>query len=107
MLDPWGSSNPVEDEDYERIKKEFGIEDVSENLKQKLLTNRFFRRKIIFGHRDLELVFKAIEENQPWAVMSGIKPSGPYHLGTSTTALEIIEFQKKNWEEKFIMVLQI
>ncbi|GAH05393.1 unnamed protein product, partial [marine sediment metagenome] len=94
MLDPWGSSNPVEDEDYERIKKEFGIEDVSENLKQKLLTNRFFRRKIIFGHRDLGLVFKAIEENQPWAVMSGIKPSGPYHLGTSTTALEIVEFQK-------------
>ncbi|MHA1509354.1 MAG: tryptophan--tRNA ligase [Promethearchaeota archaeon] len=94
MLDPWGSSNPVEDEDYERIKKEFGIEDVSENLRQKLLQNRFFRRKIIFGHRDLGAIFKAIEEDQPWAVMSGIKPSGPYHLGTSTTALEIVEFQK-------------
>jgi tryptophanyl-tRNA synthetase len=26
--------------------------------------------------------------------MSGIKPSGPFHLGTLTTALEIIEFQK-------------
>ena len=94
MLDPWGSSNPVEDEDYERIKREFGIDDINEGLRQKLLENRFFRRKIIFGHRDLELVFKAIEENQPWAVMSGIKPSGPYHLGTSTTALEIVEFQK-------------
>ncbi len=94
MLDPWGSSNPVEDEDYERIKKEFGIEDISENLRQKLLQNRFFRRKIIFGHRDLGAIFKAIEEDQPWAVMSGIKPSGPYHLGTSTTALEIVEFQK-------------
>ncbi|MHA1486645.1 MAG: tryptophan--tRNA ligase [Promethearchaeota archaeon] len=94
MLDPWGSSNPVEDEDYERIKKEFGIEEINESLRQKLLDNRFFRRKIIFGHRDLGLVFKAIEENQPWTVMSGIKPSGPYHLGTSTTALEIVEFQK-------------
>ena len=95
MLDPWGSSsNPVEAEDYERIKKEFGIEDISDNLRQKLLNNRFFRRKIIFGHRDLGAIFNAMAENQPWAVMSGIKPSGPYHLGTSTTALEIVEFQK-------------
>ncbi|MBY9011325.1 MAG: tryptophan--tRNA ligase [Candidatus Lokiarchaeota archaeon] len=94
MLDPWGSSNPLEDEDYERIIREFGIDKVSEGLRQKLIKNRFFRRKIIFGHRDLGAVFKAIEENKPWAVMSGIKPSGPYHLGTSTTALEIVEFQK-------------
>lgn len=94
MLDPWGSSNHLDDEDYERIIKEFGIEEVSEVLRQKLIKNRFFRRKIIFGHRDLGAVFKAIEENKPWAVMSGIKPSGPYHLGTSTTALEIVEFQK-------------
>ena len=39
MLDPWGSSNPVEDEDYERIKREFGIEDINESLRQKLLKN--------------------------------------------------------------------
>ena len=26
--------------------------------------------------------------------MSGIKPSGPFHLGTLTTALEIVQFQK-------------
>ncbi|NVM44070.1 MAG: tryptophan--tRNA ligase [Candidatus Lokiarchaeota archaeon] len=94
ILDPWGSSNPLEDEDYERIIREFGIEEVNDVLRQKLIKNRFFRRKIIFGHRDLGDVFKAIEENKPWAVMSGIKPSGPYHLGTSTTALEIVEFQK-------------
>ncbi|GAI62424.1 unnamed protein product [marine sediment metagenome] len=94
MLDPWGSSGPTNDEDYERIKKEFGIEEIDEVVRQKLIRNRFIRRKIIFGHRDLGLVLNAIEKKQPWAVMSGIKPSGPFHLGTSTTALEIIEFQK-------------
>ena len=92
-IDPWGASALVE-EDYTRLIKEFGIEEITESLRQKMLTNRFIRRKIIFGHRDLNLVFKAIDESQPWAVMSGIKPSGPFHLGTLTTALEIVEFQK-------------
>jgi len=94
MLDPWGSSGPTNDEDYERIKREFGIGEIDEVIRQKLIGNRFIRRKIIFGHRDLGLVLNAIEKKQPWAVMSGIKPSGSFHLGTSTTALEIIEFQK-------------
>ena len=92
-IDPWGASALVED-DYTRLIKEFGIEEITEILRQKMVSNRFIRRKIIFGHRDLNLVFKAIENNQPWAVMSGIKPSGPFHLGTLTTALEIVEFQK-------------
>ncbi|MHA2398945.1 MAG: tryptophan--tRNA ligase [Promethearchaeota archaeon] len=92
-IDPWGSS-ALQDEDYTRLIKEFGITEITESLRQKMIQNRFIRRKIIFGHRELNLVFKAIENGQPWSVMSGIKPSGPFHLGTSTTALEIIEFQK-------------
>ncbi|MFW9969466.1 MAG: tryptophan--tRNA ligase [Candidatus Odinarchaeota archaeon] len=92
-IDPWGGS-AIEDEDYTRLIQEFGIEQISDSLRIKMSKNRFIRRKIIFGHRDLGLVYKAIEKDQPWAIMSGIKPSGPYHLGTSTTALEIVEFQR-------------
>ncbi|MFX1371258.1 MAG: tryptophan--tRNA ligase [Promethearchaeota archaeon] len=92
-IDPWGSTSLLED-DYDKLIREFGIEEVTDTLRLKLNENRFIRRKIIFGHRDLGLIFKAMEKNQPWAVMSGIKPSGPFHLGTSTTALEIVEFQK-------------
>ena len=92
-IDPWGASS-IEDGDYARLIKEFGIEEITESLRQKMIENRFIRRKIIFGHRDLGLIYKAMEKGQPWAVMSGIKPSGPFHLGTSTTALEIVEFQR-------------
>ena len=92
-LDPWGSTSLIE-EDYARLIKEFGIEELTESFRQKMIKNRFIRRKIIFGHRDLGLIYKAIEKGQSWAVMSGIKPSGPFHLGTATTALEIVEFQK-------------
>jgi tryptophanyl-tRNA synthetase len=92
-IDPWGASH-LEEEDYTRLIHEFGIEEITDTLRLKMEKNRFIRRKIIFGHRDLNLVIKAMEKDQSWAVMSGIKPSGPYHLGTSTTALEIVEFQK-------------
>ncbi|MFX1390151.1 MAG: tryptophan--tRNA ligase [Promethearchaeota archaeon] len=92
-IDPWGAS-AIDEDDYTRLLKEFGIEQISESLRQKMKQNRFLRRKIIFGHRDLNLVYKAINSDQSWAVMSGIKPSGPFHLGTLTTALEIVEFQK-------------
>ncbi|MHA1291289.1 MAG: tryptophan--tRNA ligase [Promethearchaeota archaeon] len=92
-IDPWSSSNVLE-EDYIRLIAEFGIEEVSDVLRQKFLNNRFILRKIIFGHRSLDDILKAIENKKPWAVISGIKPSGPFHLGTLTTALEIIEFQK-------------
>ncbi len=92
-IDPWGISGLLE-EDYAKLIKEFGIEEITDILRQRMNNNRFIRRKIIFGHRDLNLVFRAIDANQPWAVMSGIKPSGPFHLGTLTTALEIVEFQK-------------
>ncbi len=92
-IDPWGTTSLLE-EDYVRLIKEFGIQELDEKVRQKAIKNRYIRRKIIFGHRDLQSVFKAVEAQQPWAVMSGIKPSGPFHLGTSTTALEIIEFQK-------------
>jgi tryptophanyl-tRNA synthetase len=92
-IDPW-SANALLEEDYERLIQEFGIEKLSISERERLKENRFFRRKIIFGHRDLSTIFKAIDQKKPWAVMSGIKPSGPFHLGTLTTALEIVEFQK-------------
>ncbi|MFW9897723.1 MAG: tryptophan--tRNA ligase [Candidatus Thorarchaeota archaeon] len=91
-IDPWSSTNILE-EDYIRLIEEFGIEEISDIMRLKI-DNRFIRRKIIFGHRSLEDIVKAVEKNKPWAVISGIKPSGPFHLGTLTTALEIVEFQK-------------
>ncbi|MFX1571132.1 MAG: tryptophan--tRNA ligase [Promethearchaeota archaeon] len=92
-IDPWGAS-ALEDEDYSRLIKEFGIEKIDAITREQFKKNRFIRRRIIFGHRDLNLIYKAIEKGQPWSVMSGIKPSGAFHLGTSTTALEIVEFQR-------------
>jgi tryptophanyl-tRNA synthetase len=94
-MNPWGD-DLISEDDYVRLSEEFGIKliqdlDVPYSLYEK---NRFLRRKIIYGHRDFQMIMRAIREEKPWAVMSGIKPSGHFHLGTLTTASEIVEFQK-------------
>nr|MDO8116298.1 tryptophan--tRNA ligase [Candidatus Sigynarchaeota archaeon] len=90
-LDPWGSGLI---EDYERLCIEFGIEKIEDVMDDVLLGNKYFRRHIIFGHRDFGMIVKAIKQKKSWAVMSGIKPSGEFHLGTFTTASEIVGLQK-------------
>lgn len=94
-LNPWGS-DLIGEEDYARLCRDFGIQpiedmDIPASLYEK---NRYLRRKIIFGGRDFDLILKAIRDEKPWAVMSGIKPSGKFHLGTLITASEIVEFQR-------------
>lgn len=54
----------------------------------------FIRRGIVFGHRDFERIVEAINKQQPFAVMSGIKPTGPLHMGTILTLREMVFFQK-------------
>ncbi|MEM2896502.1 MAG: tryptophan--tRNA ligase [Candidatus Bathyarchaeia archaeon] len=91
IMDPWS----IEDiEDYSKLFSLFGIEPIEPILKKIPYPNRYFRRKIIFGHRDLDKILKAIQSDQGFAVMSGIKPTGEFHLGTKMTAEEIIHFQK-------------
>ncbi|MEM2678401.1 MAG: tryptophan--tRNA ligase, partial [Thermofilaceae archaeon] len=73
---------------------EFGIEPLTDELVERLpFQHRLIRRRVIFGHRDLGLILKAIEEDGSYAVMTGIKPSGDYHLGAKLTSEEFIYFQ--------------
>ena len=39
------------------------------------------RRGIDFGQRDLGRILDAVDNNKQFAVMSGIKPTGVFHLG--------------------------
>lgn len=51
-------------------------------------------RNVLLGQTDLHKVLHAIDHEKPFAVMSGIKPSGAYHLGSLLTVREIITFQQ-------------
>jgi len=92
MLDPWGTTVI---EDYDRLYEEFGIQPFKPLLPKMPNPNLVMRRGVIFGHRDFERVLGAMKRKEPFAVMSGIKPTGEFHLGTLMTAREIIYFQQQ------------
>jgi len=89
-LDPWGTSTV---KDYGRLQAEFGIEPVAPLLRRFKKLSPHLSRGIDFGHRDLARILDAIENSEPFAIMSGIKPTGDFHLGTKMTADDMIYFQ--------------
>ena len=91
VLDPFGTSSVT---DYERLSREFGIEPFESVLPTVPDPSFYMRRGIVFGHRDFGSVLDAIHRNGEFAVLSGIKPTGEFHLGTLMTAKEIVYFQQ-------------
>jgi len=89
-LDPWGSDAV---KDYSRLQAEFGIDPVLPLLPRFKRPSPHLSRGIDFGQRDLARILDAIDNNKPYAVMSGIKPSGDFHLGTKMTADDMVYFQ--------------
>lgn len=91
VIDPWGSTSI---ESYEKLFEEFGIQRIDRLVDLIPEKPSFIRRGIIFGHRDFERIVEAVVKKQSFAVMSGIKPTGPLHVGTILTLREIVFFQK-------------
>ena len=89
-LDPWGTSTV---KDYSRLRSEFGIEPVTPLLPRFKRPSPHLSRGIDFGQRDLGRILDAVDNNKPYAVMSGIKPTGDFHLGTKMTADDMVYFQ--------------
>jgi len=89
-LDPWGSSTI---KDYSRLQSEFGIEPVASLLPLFKRLSHHLSRGVDFGQRDLKRILDAIDKNEPYAVMSGIKPDGSFHLGNKMTADDMVYFQ--------------
>ncbi|MDG6222216.1 MAG: tryptophan--tRNA ligase [Candidatus Bathyarchaeota archaeon] len=92
VLDPWGTTVI---KDYNHLYEEFGIQKFDEFRCQIPSPNVYMRRGVIFGHRDFGRILHSMKEGNEFAVMSGIKPTGEFHLGTLMTAKEIIYFQQQ------------
>lgn len=86
---PWEVKGNI---DYERIIKDFGIKALPE-LPQMCKNFLLFRRGIIFAHRDIERVLNAIKKRKPFVMMTGLMPSGKFHLGHKMLADQMIFYQ--------------
>jgi tryptophanyl-tRNA synthetase len=91
-FNPWAATDI---KDYDKLIDEFGISKLNSDLVKKLNDNKYVRRGLIIGHRDLELFLNYAESGKKISVISGIKPTGIFHLGSRTTAEQMIYFQKK------------
>lgn len=81
--------------DYQRAMTDFGIEDISllvDSLEDKPLHN-YLQRGIMFGHTDAQKIFQSIKKQKPFVVITGIKPTGRYHIGSLITCNEVLYFQ--------------
>jgi len=75
-IDPWVGTQFA---DYNKLLEEFGIEKFDGSK----LPNpqRMFRRGVVFGQRGFDLIQGAIDGKKPFAVLTGLMPSGNMHLG--------------------------
>jgi len=90
-IDPW-SSNTYQD--YTRLRDEFGIEEFSDEIVKKLPNpHKLLRRGVVFGHRGFNKIQDAINNNDPWAILTGLMPSGKMHLGHKMVIDEVIYYQ--------------
>jgi len=90
-IDPWSSTTY---QDYSRLRDEFGIQEFSEGMWKDLPhPHRLLRRGIVFGHRGFELIHDAVKEKKPWAILTGLMPSGKMHLGHKMVIDEVIYYQ--------------
>ncbi len=89
-ITPWEVKGNI---NYEKLIKEFGIKPMPK-LPDKFNENILFRRKIIFAHRDFEKILDCVKNRKKFVMMTGLMPSGEFHLGHMILAQQFIFYQK-------------
>ncbi len=87
-IDPWSSSQST---DYQRIIDQFGLSSLdSLDLPSPSMLHR---RKIVFAHRDLDVILRAKSKENSFGVLTGLMPSGRMHLGHKMVIDQVKWFQ--------------
>jgi tryptophanyl-tRNA synthetase len=94
-IDPWGKADV---KNYDAIVKEFGIESFSSVLKHIPNPMLQMRRGVMFGHREFGRILDAKKKKKPFVMMTGLMPSGKFHIGHAMLAKEMIYLQEMGAE---------
>ena len=90
---PWEVKGEV---DYGKLMKEFGIEDLP-LLPEVFYKDILFRRGVVFAHRDFgKTILSCINSKgkKPFVMMTGLMPTGRFHLGHMLLVQQMIFYQK-------------
>ncbi len=89
-IDPWEVKGDV---NYEKLIKEFGISPLK-NLPEAFDKEIIFRRGFVFAHRDIQRILESIKNKKKFVVMTGLMPTGRFHIGHMLVIRQVIFFQK-------------
>jgi len=105
IIDPFGNSIVT---DYSKIIEEMHLKPITAAILKRIKNpNRYLRRGIDFAHIDFDKFLDAVERKQPVSIMSGIKPTNEFHLGSKMTAEKIIYFQKEFGAKVFYAIADL
>ncbi len=91
IIDPWSSQNY----EYEKLFENFGISRFEREMWNDFPSPPFFfRRGIVFGHRGFDVIRNSIKNGKPWALLTGLMPSGKMHFGHKIVIDQAIYYQK-------------
>ena len=91
-----GKFNPWEiegDINYSKLIKEFGIEEMKA-LPDLFQDEVLFRRGVVFANRDFGRILNALKEKKKFIVMTGLMPTGHFHIGHMLLLRQIIFWQR-------------
>ena len=90
-IDPWASEMI---KDYKKLIKDFGMQPFNGIVNKIPEPHLLMRRGIIFGHRDFGGIVDCIRNKKEFAMLTGLMPSGRFHLGHKMVADQMIYYQK-------------
>ena len=67
--------------DYDKLVNQFGIGKISDMIGDVKNPQKLMKRGVIFGHREFNEINNLINQNNDFAVVSGMMPSGQMHIG--------------------------
>ena len=87
-----------EEQYYQQKIEELGIKPIDRLLKYLPEPSKYIKKGITFAHQDFEIIAKALANEEPFAVISGLSPTGPLHFGHKVIFDELLWLQKLGGE---------
>ena len=79
---------------YPEKMEELGLKSIERFVDYCPYPSKYMKFGITFAHRDLERIATAMNSGEAWAVVSGLNPSGPLHLGHKAIFDELLWMQQ-------------
>jgi tryptophanyl-tRNA synthetase len=89
VFNPWEVKGDI---DYKKLVEEFGIVPLK-GLPEIFMENILFKRKFVFAARDIGPIMLRMRDKKPFCVMTGLMPTGKFHLGHSLVLRQVLFYQ--------------